>query len=357
MNALLPLLTLLATVGPAAAVPELHLLTMGPGDELYTRGGHASLLVVERRPDGSGSGTVYNYGDTDWQDPDLPWKFLKGELTFFLAEPQSLEQTLETYGVQQNRTIYRQRLNLTPEETRAVVARLEHDSQPDNRAYPYHHTNAICTTRIRSVLDDAVGGAIKTQLQPRLDELTVRDYQRHAFESKMLPVLGADLFLGPLHDRQPDLYDVLFQPRRMRDLLEKVELSPVDGAPRVLAGRPAQLTRRAGGPAIRNSPKSSTLVPITLAWFLLGFLGLAVAKGLPRLSAAWVAGSFLPSGVVGSLIVAVVLVTGVPEMASNELLLSFPPTDLLVVPAAIGVLMGRRWPRAVRIYAVIRLAV
>ena len=52
MTGLLPLLTLLATASPLAAAPELHLLTMGPGDDLYTRGGHASLLVVERRADG-----------------------------------------------------------------------------------------------------------------------------------------------------------------------------------------------------------------------------------------------------------------------------------------------------------------
>jgi len=48
----------------------------------------------------------------------------------------------------------------------------------------------------------------------------------------------------------------------------------------------------------------------------------------------------------------------VPEMASNELLLSFPPTDLLLLPAVITVLRkGAPWGRFTRLYARLRLLV
>ena len=50
-----PVLSTLALVLALGSAPsaEVHLLTMGPGDHLYTRGGHAALMVV--RDDGSWS--------------------------------------------------------------------------------------------------------------------------------------------------------------------------------------------------------------------------------------------------------------------------------------------------------------
>ena len=95
---------------------EIDLLVMGPGDHLYTRGGHAALMVAEIEDGELVRSTVYNYGDTDWEDPLLVPHFLRGNLTFFLSDTGSIESTLQEYGVKQGREITRQRLNLSAEQ-------------------------------------------------------------------------------------------------------------------------------------------------------------------------------------------------------------------------------------------------
>jgi hypothetical protein len=78
-----------------AAELQIHLLVMGPGDHLYTRGGHAAIMVAQMEGSELVESTVYNYGDTDWDDPWLVPHFLRGDLTFFLSDTGDLLSTLE----------------------------------------------------------------------------------------------------------------------------------------------------------------------------------------------------------------------------------------------------------------------
>ena len=349
-------LALVATV----SAPQVHLLTMGPGDHLYTRGGHAALMVVEPQQDGPLVATVYNYGDTDWDDPDLARRFFEGTILFRLADPMSLEQVLQTYGVEQNRDIFRQQLNLSTAEITALRQRLAHDLEPENRAYPYHHVDAICSTRIRDLLEEVTGGALSEQLSGQLDEHTVRDYQQMAFEWIPWALLSADVLLGARHDHQPTEYEVLFQPRRMRDLLQRVKLPPLasGGPPRLLAGAPSPLTQRAGGPAIRESTKSAHVIRIALFWLFAASLGWAIKAPATarRWQQLWVGAAFGLSGLLGSMIAGLAALSRVPELATNELIYTFPPTDLLVAGVALWAsVRDRDWPRWLYLYGLVRL--
>ena len=99
-----------------APVWHIDLLTMGPADHLFTRGGHAALLVTHTDANGDISNQVFNYGATDWDQSFMAAKFLLGRLNFRLEISGTLLNTLAVYGTLGDRTIYRQTLNLTAAE-------------------------------------------------------------------------------------------------------------------------------------------------------------------------------------------------------------------------------------------------
>ena len=57
---------------------QIHLLTMGPGDHIFTRAGHAALMVAEVEDGAPRRTTIYNYGETDWDNPLLVPQFHHG---------------------------------------------------------------------------------------------------------------------------------------------------------------------------------------------------------------------------------------------------------------------------------------
>ncbi len=75
------LLPLLLLPSPAAARPEVELVTMGPGASLFDGFGHAALRVVDEQ---AGKDRVYAFGalSTRGYDPLLGWRFLRGEVLF-----------------------------------------------------------------------------------------------------------------------------------------------------------------------------------------------------------------------------------------------------------------------------------
>lgn len=96
-----------------ADVPEVYLYTMGVGEALFERFGHAAMcLHYPRRPSHDG---CYNYGTADFQTPlPLSWAFLRGRADFWVATttPALL---LAHYRVL-DRTVWRQRLPLADDQ-------------------------------------------------------------------------------------------------------------------------------------------------------------------------------------------------------------------------------------------------
>ncbi|MBW2276615.1 MAG: DUF4105 domain-containing protein, partial [Deltaproteobacteria bacterium] len=60
---------------------RVHVLTMGQGEELFTRFGHIALMVDYP---GGRRDRVYNFGTFAFDDPDLRIKYARGFLTYWL---------------------------------------------------------------------------------------------------------------------------------------------------------------------------------------------------------------------------------------------------------------------------------
>lgn len=355
-----------AATRPAAPRIEINLLTMGSGDDLYQRAGHAALEVRTIDAAGKAHSVVYNYGDADFDDPALVEKFFRGTLRFRLSLAGTREQVLAVYGRTQDRDVWLQHLALTPLQARKIAARLAREVKPDRRYYPYHHIERICTTRIRDLLDEFTDSALAKQLgndwrheHPH----TIRYYQPRGFRGHHLAFIAGDVLIGRRHDRRMTNHYALYIPELLRLYLQRVVVpSPTGGSRKVpLASKPEQLYSRWKPPAVTEERGQSTLVffgGLGLVVLLLAVGGLARPADKPRLGGAALLLWSLVAGLCGLAITLLVLLSGVPELRQNELLLSFWPTDLLLLGVAVRWLRGRaqagRW---LRIYVWLHLLV
>ena len=339
------LLLLAGLAAPVRAEPRVVLLTMGPGEALYTRFGHAALLV-EQTP-GPRGGTVYNYGYTDFRDSDLFWSFLRGRARFWVAET-SYRATVSDYALQ-DRTLYRQPLSLTPAQSTELARLLAWGAREENRYYLYHHFHDNCSTRLRDLLDRVGGGAFARELKGAPGPgATLRDLVRQGFAGRLDLLLVTDLFLGRSGDRRLDAWDAAFLPRELRRSARETGLAP---AARVV------LRRQEPSPFAGHDPRAG----VKLFWSLAG-LGLLLALVLVlwprrRVAGAALAPLALLCGLPGLAVWSVAAIATLPELRVNEIALSLWPTDLALLWPAGRWLRGRAWAgRLLRGYLGLRLA-
>ncbi|MEM7157415.1 MAG: DUF4105 domain-containing protein [Myxococcota bacterium] len=352
-----------ATPGAEASASSLRvdLVTVGRGTGLFTRGGHTALAITETRPDGRVVETVYNYGDTNFEDPLLAWHFVAGDMDFFVSVAGDLYDVAERYGLLQDRDVVKQRLALSQAQAKTLSDMLELEIQPDNRTYRFHHLEHLCSTEIRDRLDTLVGGEIQRQLADT-DPWTVRDIQHHTFNAHPGGTLIGDLFYGRRHDLPIDRYYALLMPERMRDDLQTVMVPDPDGGDGLVpfAGEPEVLAARGAPPWSDDQSSETWVIAIALAGVGIvgGFVLARRGTDSPRSSAAWLVAWSLPIGLGGLGLVLLPLVSSVPELHDNELVVSWLVTDLALVPVAV-----RWWRKGVTApawvwrYAQVRLVV
>lgn len=347
---------------------QIHLLVMGPGEHLYTRGGHAALMVVEMEDGAPPKSAVYNFGDTHWDDPMLVPNFLRGELTFFLSDTGELVPTLEEYGVKQGRAVTRQRLNLTPEEAAEVARRLREGVEPGKREYTFHHRHALCSTKIMDLLDEVLKGRLRAELAGTPGPETGRHYQELVFSGSPLASIAGDLFMGRLHDTVLDRYESAAYPPLMSDYLHSIQVpAPLgEGEMVPLAEAPVPLVETTEPVTVQKSAFSQVLWGALLA--ALAGLGVSAHRGATSgvrareaaaraRAAKTVFWTSVASGVVGLLILAFIVLSRVPELRYNELILLFWPTDLWLAWRMRRAGQGAAPDRWVRGYVGAKLAV
>ena len=188
-------------------ITTIDLITIGPGEHLFSRMGHSALMVFTFREDAQKlreqaatlvrqakadptraqelrhkalalskkgkeyKATVYNYGDADFDAEDFEWRFLRGTVQFRISKSESLPGFIEMYA-RSNRSMTHQRLNLSAAQVKRVAAALEKNLLPANRYYPYHHMKAGCATKIRDLLDAKLDGVIRKQFESQAHPMT-----------------------------------------------------------------------------------------------------------------------------------------------------------------------------------------
>lgn len=202
----------------AQAVPgsqlQVSLLTFGPGDIYFERFGHNAIVV---RDDDRGSAISYNYGIFDFNQENFFLNFARGRMQYLIAA-NTYQDDLAMYRAE-GRSIVEQVLALTPAQRIAVRDFLAWNAQPQHAAYRYDYFTANCSTRVRDVLDRALGGAVHRATEHQFRGFTYRMDALRLMAPQPALMLLIDLGLGPFADQQLNLWQESFVPMALSDAM------------------------------------------------------------------------------------------------------------------------------------------
>jgi hypothetical protein len=150
----------LNTSGPRGDDFEIQLVTISPGDALTSWWGHTAIVVEDKRFNTS---RFYNYGLFSFEQENFILNFMMGRLIFWVGA-WNTSDALAFYA-SQNRDIRIQVLDLTPEKKIEMVTFLANNVLPENREYLYDHYRDNCSTRVRDIIDNMVGGQFYKRTQ------------------------------------------------------------------------------------------------------------------------------------------------------------------------------------------------
>ena len=355
---LLGLLLLAAPAHAASAPPwgtgESHgedlavsLVTFSPGDDVASWWGHGSLVVEDRR---LGSARLYNYGMFSF-DSAMLRRYVMGRLEFWVAEA-SPTATYRFYR-SMDRDVRIQELNLTPAQRVEVGKLLADNVLPENRNYLYHHYNDNCVTRLRDMIDKAVGGQLK-QADAAPARMTLREHtRRYTAVSPPMSVL-LDFLMNDEIDRPITHWEEAFLPDELERQVASLQVTMPDGQKAPLVAKAWDFYKSDRTPPPEQPPRYGP-------WMLL--IGLAVGASALGLAYWGRAGGRLPRVLLGLEQMVLGLALGFPGTVlfimwtvtdhtvsyRNENILLANPLTLLVVPLGLmfawGSARARSWLR------------
>lgn len=341
------LAALAAGLSPARAQPDpplapglsdstrVSLLTMLPGDEVYSLFGHSTLRITDPA---AGIDRTYNFGTFSFEEPFFALRFLRGSLNYILdTDPFWVE--LQKYQYLR-RPIIEQRLALPPQVAHALYVRLEENALPENRAYRYDFFWDNCSTRLLDTIDSALVdvGRPQVELPPVERPRTFRQLLAPYWEGTPAVGAAANLGLGQPADGVATAREETFLPLELAAQLDRARLN---GQPLVTSRDTLFWIEGAG------LPEPAPNVPLWAAWALFAVGAVATAVGLrqPRSRLGRWADALL-FGVVGLAGLVLFLLWTATEHAvtgPNWNLLWAWPTHLVAAWALAVRTVGPRW--------------
>ncbi len=320
-----------AADAPASVAPRIGVATMQPGEIFFERFGHNAIIVVDAE---TGQATSYNFGYFDPEEPDFLRRFIRGDMQYSLV---ALPVDIDLYQYQQSgRGVDIQWLDLAPGQAHAVAGILSERAKPENARYRYDYFTANCSTQVRDVLDEAMGGALKPQLSARSRGNTLRSEAVRLASPAPWMWLGFDLGLGPDADRPMSRWDEAYVPMRLADSLREA---------RNTAGQPLVLSEQALLPH-RIAPEPPEAPRPWWPWLVAGLLAAAAilwsAPRHPRTTALVGGLLWLLCGVGGALLAYLWGLTEHQAAWANRNLLLLNPLCLLLLPGAVMLVRGHR---------------
>lgn len=344
-------LLLLAAIPAAAHAQEpgseltVYLATFGQGDAVWEKFGHNAIWI---RDAATNTTTSFDYGRFDADEPGFLRRFLRGRMLYTMGLTDAA--LLLQHYADMDRQITVQQLNLAPAQRLALREALELNWLDPDYRYDYFRDN--CSTRVRDMLDLALGGALSRELQGRSTATTYREESLRLTADALATYTGLIIGLGKSTDVELDAWEASFIPMRLRDYVREIEVQGPDGTmvPLVAAEHVAYASTRGEAPV---EPPSRTLPYLGIGVLLAGVL-LAVGRRAGESERARAVTALLISlwgiatGLLGTLL-ALLLLTDHSAAHHNLNLLQMNPLGLLLAVAApLAFLAPERFPRAAR---------
>lgn len=265
----LPVLLLLLTLLPKQAEAQtsqadssridVYLLTMLPGEEVYSIYGHSAIRIVipERKYD-----TVFNWGVFDFNTPNFTFKFVKGRLDYLMAG-YPYERLVRDYFIEQ-RTVISQKINLNKTEKDKLMALVQENLKPENVAYRYDFFYDNCATRIRDIIENSTDNELQFAENKKREKPTLRELLDKYQKPYPWLDLGIDMLLGMPADKKAGASEQMFLPDFLMSNLSEATINH-DGITEELLGDPEIVIDFNSDPILSNTFKS----PLFVLWALL----------------------------------------------------------------------------------------
>ena len=216
---------------PADASWSASLVTYGPGDIYWQRFGHNALWL---REPARGLDHTFNFGFFDFRQERFFARFVQGRMLYFTAATPS-EREFELYR-SENRSIRVQPLNLTRDQYVRLRDALLRQVRPENRDYLYDYYRDNCSTRVRDMIDLALGGALAAATADEPAAQNFRDHTRRLSQPEPWLHLGLEAVLGRPVDAPVSRWDEMFLPGVVAAVVGAPgRVNPANGTPLVAA--------------------------------------------------------------------------------------------------------------------------
>jgi hypothetical protein len=220
---------------PTAARPRVYLITVGQGAAVWEKFGHNALWFFD---DAGGVDEAYNWGVFDFEQPGFLRRFLTGDTKYWVERYPG--QLLIDYYKRTDRTVVVQRLNFTPAQAQRALAYARWNALDENKFYRYDYFRDNCSTRVRDLIDYALGGTLKKATMSIRGPGTYRTESVRLVNDLKLTQFGIYTALGHPADKRLSLWEMMFIPMRLRDVIRGQRIGDVGaggGAPLVAEER------------------------------------------------------------------------------------------------------------------------
>ena len=334
---------------------EVLLLTIGPGRAIWERFSHNAIWIRDSEADTEAS---YNWGIFDFRQESFLARLARGHMLYELQSYHT--PLLIDFYREMDRDVWVQTINLTPAQRLELQRLVQANDTDENRTYRYDYYLDNCSTRLRDVLDQVLGGQIRAATESVVTETTFRWHTARLLQYIPWAYTGIQFVVGHPGDRPISAWEEMFLPLRLQRHLEGVRVTGADGATASLLGPSRSV--------FDGEPKP---VPQSAPGFPLGYLlvGIAVAVVLVLTARAGGSGSragrwgfalvggawSLSIGLAGTALVLSWFLTDHTFWQWNENVLQVGPLSLalaILLPAAVvGRGAGRAQPLALTIAA------
>ncbi|HKY99026.1 MAG TPA: DUF4105 domain-containing protein [Gemmatimonadaceae bacterium] len=316
----------------------IYLLTMGPGDQVWEKFGHNAIWIHD---EATHTDSAYHWGLFDFADKDFVPRFIQGRMRYAMGS-FGLGETLEMYR-RTNRTVWMQRLNMTPAQKQKLFDFVKWNVRPENRYYRYDYFRDNCSTRVRDAIDMALGGSVRQASTGIATNTTYRSHTSRLTQDDWSVFTGTMIGLGQPTDRPIDAWEEMFLPVRMMERFKTLQIPTATGnAPLVLEQEIAVPSSRAPEDSTirRGIAGYLAIAAVLIAIVALSYTLSARGKGTGFLivAAAW----SLITGISGTVLAFLWLFTDHLYSYRNENLFYLNPFSLVFFVFIVILLIRKR---------------
>lgn len=293
---------------------EAWLVTYGPGAEVWELFGHNALWL--RDPD-SGLDHTYSFGYFELDRPGFHLDFARGIMLYFGAS--SLAEREFAFYRSRQRSIMVQRLNLSADQVRDLHLRLHEAIYPHPQYYAYDYFRNNCSTWLRDMIDQVLGGQLAPRLNSQPARLNFRDHTRRMTYARPWIHTGIMLLMGQSIDQPISAWEESFLPDALARWLDDIV---IDDEPLVLETRVLYDPQVFQPPEDARGPRTLMLGAGLLGAALILLPGLGARSRWSRLT--WHVGVLL-AGLAGLVLALMWLGTGHRDTWHNWMLLVLNP--------------------------------